>query len=374
MSNSQAIELMLDFGRRTGLTGEREPERYLWTDAFAVCNYLGLARATGEARFMELATRLVDQVHHVLGRHRADDPRSGWISGLDEDAGEAQPTRGGLRIGKPLPERSASEAFDERLEWERDGQYFHYLTKWMHALERLARASGDRLALRWARELARAAHDGFVHEAPGHPRPVVVWKMSIDLARPQVPSVGQHDPLDGYVTVEQLRASAAALGVADEPPRLKRERDSFQAMLAGGDWTTPDPLGIGGLLIDAARLARLTAAGAPAAAGLLETLLRSAARGLTLYAGSGQLDQPAERRLAFRELGLAIGLQGIEQLAAGDPPPAGLEALQAHRPLAERIAAFWADSGHRQQRSWTEHRHINAVMLATALAPAGFYG
>jgi hypothetical protein len=43
--------------------------------------------------------------------------------------GAAHPTRGGLRIGKKLPERRPGEAFQERLEWERDGQYFHYLTK-----------------------------------------------------------------------------------------------------------------------------------------------------------------------------------------------------------------------------------------------------
>ncbi len=63
------------------------------------------ARATGETRYDELALRSIDQVHHVLGRHRSDDARTGWISGLDEREGERHPTRGGLRIGKQLPER-----------------------------------------------------------------------------------------------------------------------------------------------------------------------------------------------------------------------------------------------------------------------------
>ena len=31
------------------------PQRYLWTDAFAVCNYLGLADATGDDRYEHLA-------------------------------------------------------------------------------------------------------------------------------------------------------------------------------------------------------------------------------------------------------------------------------------------------------------------------------
>jgi hypothetical protein len=48
---------------------------------------------------------------------------------------ETHPTRGGLRIGKQLPERRPGEPYDPQVEWDRDGQYFHYLTKWMHALD-----------------------------------------------------------------------------------------------------------------------------------------------------------------------------------------------------------------------------------------------
>ena len=77
-------DLMTDFAERTGLVGERAPTRYLWTDAFAVCNYLGLGRATGEEDYTGLALRLVEQVHHTLGRHRDDDARTGWISGLEK--------------------------------------------------------------------------------------------------------------------------------------------------------------------------------------------------------------------------------------------------------------------------------------------------
>ncbi len=89
----------------------------------------------------------------------------GWISGLAEREGEAHPTRGGLRIGKPLPERAPGEPFDERLEWDRDGQYFHYLTKWMHALDQVARATGQPMFNVWARELAHAAHRAFTYAA-----------------------------------------------------------------------------------------------------------------------------------------------------------------------------------------------------------------
>ena len=48
------------------------PRRYLWTDAFAVCNFLELYRHTSDEKHLSL--RLVDQVHSILGRHREDEP------------------------------------------------------------------------------------------------------------------------------------------------------------------------------------------------------------------------------------------------------------------------------------------------------------
>src|SRR5436305_3103232 len=103
---------------------------YLWTDAFAVCNLLALARRAVDDHLASMALTLVHLVHQTLGRNRPDGARSGWLG----DASDAHPTRGGLRIGKKLPERAPDEPLDERLEWDRDGQYFHYLTRWMHAL------------------------------------------------------------------------------------------------------------------------------------------------------------------------------------------------------------------------------------------------
>ncbi len=92
-----ATALMLAFAERTGLVSERPPRRYLWTDAFAVCNFLGLARLTGEQRYTELALRLVDQVHHTLGRHREDDPRTG-LDQRAEPAWASLVAPGGLSV------------------------------------------------------------------------------------------------------------------------------------------------------------------------------------------------------------------------------------------------------------------------------------
>ena len=378
----RAIELMGGFAERTGITSERPQQRYLWTDSFAVCNFLGLSRATRDERYERLALRLVDRVHHVLGRHRSDDPRTGWISGLGEREGEDHPTRGGLRIGKRLAERGPSDPFDEQLEWDRDGQYFHYLTKWMHALDLVARSTREPRFSRWARELAERAHAAFTYVPPGGKRSRMYWKMSIDLSRPLVSSMGHHDPLDGFVTFVQLQTTAEALTASPAGPRLDDEIADFASMMEGRDWTTADPLGLGGLLMDAYRVQQLMPRGAFREGELLERLLTAALAGLSHYARQGELRRPASTRLAFRELGLAIGLRAAERMSRVIEEERGgsraspevrkrLEALRSHDPIRVEIESFWLEPEHRKAPSWTEHLDINEVMLATSLVPDG---
>lgn len=374
MSRDVAHELMRAFAERTGLTSaSHAPLRYLWTDAFAVCNFLGRFVEHGDEESLQLALRLVDQTHHVLGKHRPDDARSGWISGLSEAAGEAHPMRGGLRIGKPLPERGPGEPLDPEREWDRDGQYFHYLTRWMHALDRVAQVSGDPRYHRWACELARAACAGFLHRtATGPPR--LFWKMSIGLERPQVASAGQHDPLDGFITCCELQSS----NDAEQSLDLGREIRELAGPCRTGSWDTDDALGIGGLLCDAQRVAQLARTGALREPQLQERLLGSALRGLEALVSGGDFQGAAERRLAFRELGLSIGLHAAERIAL---PGANAERLAAllrelarYQPLAEQIERFWLDPARREGRAWLEQRDINDVMLATSLAPGGYLG
>jgi hypothetical protein len=163
---AMAVRLMSEFAIRTGLSSTaQDQQRYLWTDAFAVCNFFELFERTGDQEYLRCATELIDQVHRVLGRYRHDDVRGGWISGLDEETGRRRPTAGGLRIGKPLKERGAGEPLDERLEWDRDGQYFHYLTKWMHALCQASFVTRKSEYARWAVELAEAAFEGFARRS-----------------------------------------------------------------------------------------------------------------------------------------------------------------------------------------------------------------
>ena len=365
----QAIELMMGFAKRTGLTGACPQQRYLWTDAFAVCNFLGLARLTGEARFTELALQLVDRVHHDLGRHRADDRRTGWISGLAESEGEAHPTRGGLRIGKPLPERRRGEPLDERLEWDRDGQYFHYLTKWMHALDQVARATGETMFHLWARELAHAAHRAFTYVPRHGAGKRMYWKTK--------------------------RRSGTPAGRVDGPTRSARWSRHVHAARGDGRLEPGPPLDDAiadfGAMIDPRSLATRTRSASAACS--------------STHAGWSQLEQTEQaaggwsrrcspppsrvsgttsssrtcacprRRLAFRELGLAIGLAAIEAdvwRGANPGVRAGVDRLSRYLPLRAEIEAFWLQPEHRREGGWVEHASINEVMLATSLHPEGF--
>ena len=253
----------------------------------------------------------------------------------------------------------------------------------MHALDQLTRSTGKPQFNVWARDLAETAHHAFTYiPAVGGP-PRMYWKMSIDLKRPLVSSMGQHDPLDGYITYVQLRSTAAGLSGAGGGPELKDETREVQSMIVADDLGTADPLGLGGLLIDAYRVEQLLRQGSVADPHLLETLLAASLAGLQYYAASGELQRPAEHRLAFRELGLAIGLHAVRLMKEAvnrDPTQSSmttgvrllLRKLMQYMPVGEKIESFWRTPEHRRSLTWSEHRDNNEVMLATSLVPEGF--
>jgi hypothetical protein len=67
--------------------------RYLWADAFGVVNFVTLFKETSAPVYLTLARRLVEAVHTVLGRTRDGSSRL-------PPATDAEPLKGGLRIGK----------------------------------------------------------------------------------------------------------------------------------------------------------------------------------------------------------------------------------------------------------------------------------
>jgi hypothetical protein len=379
-----AARLMSEFAMRTGLSQAKEQQqRYLWTDAFAVCSFLELFERTGDQQYRRRATELIDQVHRVLGRYRDDDIRSGWISGLDEQAGRRHPTAGGLRIGKPLKERSANEPLDELLEWDRDGQYFHYLTKWVHALCQTAVALGDLGYAQWAVELGKTAFAGFARRSESGGVVGVYWKVSTDLSRPLVPAIGLHDALDGFITFREaqhaLAKSPTHAGAAD----LSSAIESLSTLCQHRNWTTDDPLGLGGLLFDAGRLCQLLGNGQFDDIHLLEEILEACRNGLAGFLASRSLNQPISHRLAFRELGLAIGLKALPIISDAIKKDHGscesrtalqriVDLLFSYRSLGAHIISVWLPHAENQDQIWQSHQDINDVMLATALIPEMF--
>jgi hypothetical protein len=376
-----AARLMSKFAMRTGLSpAALRPQRYLWTDAFAVCNFFELFALTGDQTHRRYALDLIDQVHQVLGRYRNDDMRRGWISGLDDETGRHRPTAGGLRIGKPLKERDVGEPIDQRLEWDRDGQYFHYLTKWIHALCQAGFATGDTAYARWAVELGKGAFAGFVRRSESGEVVGLYWKMSTDLSRPLVPAMGMHDALDGFITFREAQHALAVMSTNVEANDLNAAIGSLSALCQHRDWTTDDPLGIGGLLFDACRLVRLINQERFDDVGLLQSLLDACRHGLTAFLASGSLNRPESHRLPFRELGLAIGLRGLpiltnaiakisSRFGRGTALQQVLDQVVKYESLSEEIVSVWLSHA---KQNWQAHQDINDVMLATALIPDMF--
>lgn len=379
-----AESLIRSFIERTGVKGQGCSRRYLWTDAYAILALVGLHRHTFRQAHLDSALALAQRVHHELARYRTDDSRTGWISGLSEVEGERWPTAGGLRIGKPEPERPPGAALDERLEWDRDGQYFHYLTKWMVALNRLAHATGNPMWNDWAVDLALASWPAFSAPADAFGVPRMHWKMSTDLSRPLVPSMGHHDPLDALATFAQIRASQRLLGGQRSHSALDSAWADMLAMCEQSrSWATTDPLGIGGMLLDLAAIVRLTSEGECEAGRTLDRVLLDAVRSLDAFASSREIERPMQGRLAFREVGLAIGLHAVEGLRTailrahsrfGSPGDVerrlgSVQAILEHLDLRGEIERCWLDPSAQAMPVWRSHEDINSVMLAASLVP-----
>jgi hypothetical protein len=128
-------------------------------------------------------------------------------------------------------------------------------------------------------------------------------------------------------------------------------------------------------------LVDLIAAGEVALDSLLPRVLADTQRSLEACSIERELALPHDQRLAFREIGLAIGLRGVgpmrERLERAPAMFGGEEdlgwfrshcgALERFGGLADRIEASWASPAGQASRSWNDHLDIDAVMLAASL-------
>jgi hypothetical protein len=163
-------------------------------------------------------------------------------------------------------------------------------------------------------------------------------------------------------------------------PALDAQVRDYAALAPAHDWRSDDPLGVGGLLCDACRLAQLPGddvlPGDGARGALLARILDAALAGVVEYTRRQPLRQAPAHRLAFRELGLAIGLRGVSRMRArrngGQAGASALARLSTHEALADALLDTWREPAQQRLQSWHAHEDINAVMLATALLPSGY--
>ena len=314
---------------------EENKSRYLWTDAFGVINYISLACETGKSHYLDQADTLINAVHNTLGHQRSTGGSGGTHPPRLGNATDDRPTLGGLRIGKKDPEGYS----------DGDGQYFHYLTKWAFALNRMSLATGDNKYNNWAVDLLTAIHPHFVHRMGGPGGALhIYWKMSIDLERPAVPSEGNLDPFDGLVTVK-LVCSACC----DPGSTLVKEESDFQAMVDAKyrRYSSTDPLDLG----EALWLSHWALDQQPWAKEVAE---RSAA-GLGELWDEGYFKAPPGFRLAFREFGTTLGVQVNE--FAGE---------EWEKERVEVLHKFWAP------RVLDRDSDITPVMMAASLVPGAW--
>ncbi|KAJ5587025.1 uncharacterized protein N7459_002790 [Penicillium hispanicum] len=325
--------------------------RYLWTDAFGVINLLTMHKeyrraggsTIGDDRYLLLARRLIETVHDVLGRTR---------DGLARLPGatEAHPLAGGLRIGKT-----------DEYGPDGDGQYHHYLTIWMFALNRMAKASGDVSYNRQAVELARAIHPRFFVDRSAK-RPRMIWKMSMDLSTPLVSSEGNLDPIDGYVIFRLLQAAAIEAG---EGEVLAEEIADYKRVMErkGEHFVSSDPLDLGMTLWTVHWLSEKENWASNLATRCFEQIYTD-----NLFEINQYLKRNIRFRLAFREFGTSVGAQCQSQQTTEKDRAVDLKTW------SDAIIAAWDPY---MELSITEGltpedlRPITRVMYASALIPGG---
>lgn len=340
---TKAKELMQNFLLATGVVGKRPSRRYLWTDALAVENLILLELKTGDQKFTHCALELVDLVHSKLGKFDKKDKRKGWISALPDEEGKMRPTSGGLRIGKPKLERSKEMPFSMNDEWDRDGQYFHYLTRWIDALLLVGEVTNDGKYYFWAADLCAVTMKSFIKETR------IPWKMSVDLKRVQINSQGATDPLDGLITLRKVLSA-----VPEFKKELKPHASILRHLCRNKSWSSPDPLGTGRLLINAHDLKQLSL---PSTQVLnWQELLAQACVGIDHLLNGKTFNKPVDSRLAFRECALSHGIRVWQKEGSY---------MEDYIPLAEEIESFWLNAI--STDTWRDHEDINAVTLSASL-------
>ena len=116
--------------------------------------------------------------------------------------------------------------------------------------------------------------------------------------------------------IYNFRGRLPAILEASESFDLESEIKDLVGICEGRDWHTDDLLGLGGLLCDGFRVAQLFVKGVLEGSDMLRIILDASIPGFKYPGRENFLYTPARFRLAFRELGLSIGLHALERLDA----------------------------------------------------------
>ncbi|KAL4871522.1 hypothetical protein BDV12DRAFT_194285 [Aspergillus spectabilis] len=318
--------------------------RYLWTDAFGVLNFLTLYRELNNEVYLILAARLIEEVHNTLGYTRDGTSR---LPG----ATESNPLGGGLRIGK-LDEGGS----------DGDGQYHHYLTLWMFALNRMSLASKDSKYNNLAVALAKAIHPHFfLNRTPGNDRIIrMVWKMDVNLSTALVGSEGNLDPIDGFVVFRLLQAAAQQYG---EGEILKDEIEDYARVMRrkGEHFVTSDPLDLGMTMWTVHWVI-----GEKWAGRLAERCFEQM---YDLFETGQYLSRSTKYRLAFREFGTALGVRCMAEQDSEKERSVDLKVY------ADRILAAWEshmEASLEGDKKPGDLKPITRAMYAAAMIPGAF--
>ena len=214
-----------------GLCADGHQRRYLWTDAFGVLAYTSIAQDYSQKNnpqqaqlHQQAAQRLIQVVHECLGTPRS--PQD--IMRVDPDSPFGFV---GLRIGKV----ETRKVTDYGMQF--DGQYWHYIDKWLLALARAGRADdGIRIA--------KSVFPYFMDAGPlgtgfgGGIR----WKLSVDATPPPAlqRAHASDDTLMALIVFSLLQQySSSGASLEQEIQMLRNSLQHYRLRV------TDDPLGWG---------------------------------------------------------------------------------------------------------------------------------
>lgn len=302
--------------------------RYLWTDAFGVLAFLSIADAYEREgkheeaeKYTQAANSLIDIVHRCLGTPRSNKE----VDSMRED--DLSPTGYvGLRIGKV----DSRKVTDYGMRY--DGQYWHYIDKWLLALARAGRIDdGVRIA--------KSCFPFFFDAGDGSGwGGGIRWKLSVDATAPP-PLQRARESDDSLVALiifsllENAR-SGNSPSLTDEVRMLKLSLKGYRPRV------TDDPLGWG-------------------LESMYDQFIEGHPRQQALASLQSSALHPSHLSLPFRLYGAIIGARiGGEQVAS----PRIVDKLMEMSIEYEANAAA---------RGNEEHSSINRVMLAMTLLCPG---